>query len=149
MKKLLFVLGLGILFSSCSKFEQAEPDPTTLPVQKRLKFNIYSNKDYSDTKNDGTSALITIKVNSHKMANHQTATVWDTSIAERQIKNYPLANHPIIVEKVFNNIIDKDETISCTYVITVKYNFGATAQNTEKTESFDQGNISKQLGIIL
>ncbi|POY37160.1 hypothetical protein C3K47_08875 [Solitalea longa] len=149
MKKLLCLLGAGILFVSCSKLEESDPDPLTLPVQKKVKFNIYSSKDYSSTNNDGTTALIKLEVININRTTEVETKIWDSTINERQIKIYPLATAPIVVEKVFNNIIDKDQAIKYRYVVTIKYNNGATSSNTERSEVLDTGNIAKQLGIIL
>ncbi|MNL72004.1 hypothetical protein D3C87_1972450 [compost metagenome] len=75
--------------------------------------------------------------------------MWETTVEERQIKLYPLANKPIVVEKSITNVIDKDDEIRYYYKVTYKYNNGATTSNSEKSEVFENGNMAKQLGISL
>ncbi|AFD08851.1 hypothetical protein [Solitalea canadensis] len=149
MKKLLLLLGAGILFVSCSKLDETKPDETTLPVEKRLKFNIYAGTDYSDAKYDATTALIKLQAINKKRATGVEQILWETTVEERQIKLYPLANKPIVVEKSITNVIDKDDEIRYYYKVTYKYNNGATTSNSEKSEVFENGNMAKQLGISL
>lgn len=149
MKKLLLLLGAAVLFISCSKLEETQPDETTLPVEKRLKFNIYAGKDYSNAVNDATTVSIILQAINKKRATGVDQVLWESTISERQIKQYPLADNPIVVEKSITNVIDKDDEIRYYYKVTVKYNNGANSSNTEKSEVFENGNIAKQLGIIL
>lgn len=149
MKKLLLLLGACILFISCSKLEETKPDETTLPVEKRLKFNIYAGNDYSDAKYDATTVSIILQAINKKRATGVDQVLWESTISERQIKLYPLADKPIVVEKSLTNVIDKDDEIRYYYKVIYKYNNGATSSSSEKSEVFENGNIAKQLGISL
>jgi hypothetical protein len=95
-KKYLSILLISILFFviSCKK-NSLEPPPGSAGVLRKVKFSLYTTKDFSNNNDTITFSL------SIKKANNQV--LWDSVFMPIKIKEIPGANNKLVVEKIVPN----------------------------------------------
>jgi hypothetical protein len=121
--KFLFAALAALSIVSCTK--DADTLPVAVPtVTKTVNFTIHQAKDYTHVQYDGVQAELKIAITKFKKADGQTIVLWDSAVAFKPLRNFPVTHLPVSVVKSFSGINDQTETVQASYSIRYK-----TAQN--------------------
>ncbi|HTM93445.1 MAG TPA: hypothetical protein VL095_13575 [Flavisolibacter sp.] len=120
MKRFLPALtGIAIVVSSCTKQPPLTVTPET-PVTKKIDFEVYTQKDYSDAYYDNALAEVRLSIAKASFKDDKTTIVWDTTFNFRQFKQYPQMAQKYTIEKTVDHY-ENSETLQVSTV--VMYNF--------------------------
>lgn len=92
------LVGIAIVVSSCSKDPQVVVAQET-PVTKKIAFEVYTQKDYSDIYYNNALAEIRLSIAKTSYKENKTTIVWDTTYSFRQFKQYPQMAQKYSIEK--------------------------------------------------
>jgi hypothetical protein len=120
MKQFLPALtGIAIIVSSCTKQPPLAVVPEA-PVTKKIDFEVYTQKDYSDAYYDNALAEVRLSIAKASYKDDKTTIVWDTTFNFRQFKQYPQMAQKYMIEKTVEHY-ENSETLQVFTV--VMYNF--------------------------
>ena len=120
MRKFLpAVIGMAIMFGSCSKDPQVAVAPEA-PVTKKIDFEVYAQKDYSDSYYDNALAEIRLSIAKTSYKENKTVIVWDTTYNFRQFRQYPQMGQKFVIQKIVDHY-ENSENLQVSTI--VRYNF--------------------------
>jgi hypothetical protein len=120
MKRILPVLiGVAVIAASCTKQPPVVVAPE-VPVTKKVAFEVFTQKDYSDASYDNALAEVRLSIAKQAYKDDKTTIVWDTTYSFRQFKQYPQLAQKIIIEKMVQHY-ENSENLQVSTV--VRYNF--------------------------
>lgn len=120
MRKLLPVLtGILIIISSCTKQTAGIVAPE-VPLAKKIVFEVYTQKDYTDAFYDHALAEVQLSIGKINYKDSKTTIIWDTTYNFRQFKQYPQDAQKYIIEKMVEHF-ENSESLQVSSV--VRYNF--------------------------
>ena len=90
------------------------------PVTKKIDFEVYTQKDYSDAYYDNALAEVYLSIAKASYKDNKTTILWDTTYNFRQFKQYPQMAQKYIIEKTVEHY-ENSETLQVSTV--VRYNF--------------------------
>ena len=94
----LLLAALLVLFHSCKK-EKALPAPEQAE-QKMATFHVFASKDYSTTPSQNTTAEVRLQLQVINYRTGEQKIVWDSILAVKPLKDFPLEHQKISVVKV-------------------------------------------------
>jgi hypothetical protein len=120
MKQLLpALIGIALVVSSCTKQPLETVTPET-PVTKKIAFEVYTQKDYSDAFYDNALAEVRLSIGKINYKDGKTTILWDTTYNFRQFKQYPQMVQKYTIEKTVEHY-ENSETLQVSTI--VRYNF--------------------------
>jgi hypothetical protein len=120
MKRFLPALtAIAIIVSSCTKQPPLAVVPEA-PVTKKIDFEVYTQKDYSDAFYDNALAEVRSSIAKISYKDDKTTIVWDTTYNFRQYKQYPQMAQKYTIEKTVDHY-ENSETLQVSTI--VRYNF--------------------------
>jgi hypothetical protein len=120
MKRLLpALIGIALVVSSCTKQPVETVTPETA-VAKKIAFEVYTQKDYSDAFYNNALAEVKLSIGKINYKDSKTTVLWDTTYNFRQFKQYPQMGQKYIVEKMVDHY-ENSESLQVSTV--VRYNF--------------------------
>ena len=99
MKHLLLLSTLGLLAIACKK--EKKPTPPEQAVNKTIEYHLFAGKDYSHPIYAAVTAQIRLQVRKINYHTGDMQLVWDSTIAERKITEFPQQAQRIILQKSF------------------------------------------------
>lgn len=108
---------LAVALVSCKKEEKVPL--AEQPVDKKVEFFVFANRDYSEAYYDDVTAEITLNVRKINYRTGATQLLWDTTFSKRPLVQYPTLPGKIVIEKSFP-ALDSKEKINASYGI--RYN---------------------------
>ncbi|HEX8278468.1 MAG TPA: hypothetical protein VF540_07225, partial [Segetibacter sp.] len=116
MKKLIalitlfFISGAIALYGKKINYLMFEKGKT-----KTVKFSIYAGSDYSASLYKKSKARVVLTV--YRFAGNERTVVWEGSVDEGRIKNYPASSDPLIRKVSIYNVFESQETLVASYKV--------------------------------
>lgn len=82
---------------------------------KTVKFSIYAGSDYSASLYKKSKARVILTI--YKFAGNERTVVWEGSVDERSVKNYPASSSPLIRKVSIHDVFESRETLVASYKV--------------------------------
>ena len=113
------MIGVAFVASSCKKQPSLDAAPE-MPVTKKIAFEVFTQKDYSDAFYDNALAEVHLSIAKTGYKDNKATVVWDTTYNLRQFRQYPQMPQKINIEKMVQHY-ENSETLLVSTI--VRYNF--------------------------
>lgn len=114
MRNTIAIAVIALFITSCYK----KPSETNeLPVRKTVQFRIAQANDYSLPIHDGLRAEVKLSVVKESAVNGIVLAAWDTTMALKNIREYPASNNPMIITRHINDVWESRDVIRVSRVI--------------------------------
>ncbi len=128
--RLFPLLALGV-FSACHTEDEVPATPPTRYIAKSVQFEIFAARDYNHPAFDDVNVTVNLSVHLHQPDGAQRL-LWDTSIVQKPLQQFPLADTPLSAVYTVDKIDALREKVSITQGVT--YRKGALINSAFKTE---------------
>lgn len=120
MRFVIPIAFIACLLSACSK-QSTELAPEEKPVEKKVVFEVFSEKDYSKPEYAGTpyvtiTAEVGLRLERYNLQTMQTEVIWDTVLTRRKQYEYPIETNKLVIEKTIPVLEGRDHISMGVYI---------------------------------
>jgi phospholipid N-methyltransferase len=116
MKKMLLFFTVAASFAACKKNDDLVA-PNVPVTNKTIHFVLSQAKDYSGPQYNGVQAEVRLSISRISLVGGTNRTVWDSVISFQSLREFPLAQSPVVISKEVRQVNDGRESVQASYFI--------------------------------